>query len=76
MPMDRVLAQVAREFELGTPISVEPLAGGSVHVVKLTTSRGSYVVKPVYQAVELELYSTVERTLNARGIRQARLFRT
>ncbi|MEQ4208429.1 phosphotransferase [Actinopolymorpha sp. B9G3] len=70
------LERVAREFELGTPVAAEPLRGGGAEVVKLTTPQGSFVVKPVYRVPDWELYAVVERALNARGVRQARLFRT
>lgn len=73
----RVAAErVAREFDLGPPLRVEPLAGGSAEVLRLTTGRGDFVVKPVRRAFELELYATVEQSLNASGVRQARLVRT
>jgi Ser/Thr protein kinase RdoA (MazF antagonist) len=70
------LARLAVEYDLGELTAAEPLAGGGDQVVKLITTRGSFVVKPVYRALEWELYAVVEQTLNARGIRQARLFRT
>jgi aminoglycoside phosphotransferase (APT) family kinase protein len=69
-------AQVAREFDLGAPTTTEPPRGGGAEVVKLSTSRGSFVVKPVYRVADWELYAVVERALNAQGVRQARLFRT
>jgi hypothetical protein len=71
-----VAAQVAREFDLGTPTTAEPLRGGGAEVVKLTTPRGRFVVKPVYRVADWELYAVVERALNGQGVRQARLFRT
>ena len=75
--MDRsAVAQVAAEFDLGTPTAVVRLVGGGPGVYRVSTRRGEFVVKPVRRAFEVELYATVERTLNARGIRQARLVRT
>lgn len=74
--VDAELAELAVEFDLGTPTEVVPLVGGGPAVVRLTTTRGSFVVKPFYRASDIELYARVEEDLNARGIRQARLFRT
>jgi Ser/Thr protein kinase RdoA (MazF antagonist) len=68
--------RVAQEFDLGTPVTAEPLHGGGPQVVRLTTPRGRFVVKPVYRVSDWELYAVVEQVLNTRGIRQARLFRT
>jgi Ser/Thr protein kinase RdoA (MazF antagonist) len=68
--------RVAREFDLGTPVATEPLRGGGEQVVKLTTPRGRFVVKPAYRVADWELYAVVEQVLNRRGVRQARLLRT
>lgn len=68
--------RLAGEFDLGTPLSFEPVTGGSAAVTKLTTSRGVFLLKPVYRRADVELYATVEGHLNAVGVRQARLFRT
>ncbi|GAA4978457.1 phosphotransferase [Actinopolymorpha pittospori] len=77
MPVtDDVGRRLAGEFDLGTPLSVEPVTGGSEVVTKLTTSRGVFLLKPVYRRADVELYATVEEHLNAVGVRQARLFRT
>lgn len=72
----RLVDAVAREFGLGTPTGVEPLRGGSAPVVRLTTDRGCFVAKRFDRAWELELYAVVERALNARGVRQAKLLWT
>lgn len=74
--MDPLLAEVAEEFDLGTPIRVDATPYGWDQVVRLTTERGQYVVKPARQAWQIALYHRVECTLNARGVRQARLFLT
>ena len=71
-----VIPQVVDEFDLGDPISADSLAGGGPEVVKLVTTTGSYVVKPVYRNFEMDLYADVEVALNSHGVRQARLFRT
>ena len=77
MPVtDDVGRRLAGEFDLGTPLSVEPVTGGSAVVAKLTTSRGVFLLKPVYRRADVELYATVEEHLNAVGVRQARLVRT
>lgn len=67
--------RLSAEFGLGAVLGLDPLAGGGADVARLRTITGDYVVKPVYREWEPELYSTVEQALNARGIRQARLFR-
>lgn len=68
-----VLSAVANEFQLGTVRDVRRLDGGSADVIALTTTSGKYVVKPVRQRHELELYAHVEQTLNQRDVRQPRL---
>jgi hypothetical protein len=68
--------RIAREFGLGRPLEVRPLADGHPSVVKLTTELGQFVVKPAYGAAQAQLYEHVALTLNRAGIRQARLSRT
>ena len=68
--------EVATAFGLGSPIASTPLSGGGPDVVRLTTERGSFVVKPVRRAYEWELYARVADTLDRRGVRQARVVRT
>lgn len=70
------LREVAGEFELGAVDGIVALGGGSHPAYRLTTSNGAFLVKlpqAVWDPREIELYATVERTLNARGVRQARL---
>lgn len=68
--MDVWLSRLVDEFDLGTLGAVTPLSGGSAEVVRLDTTRGSFVVKPVWPTFDGDFYATVARTLNARGIRQ------
>lgn len=67
-----MLRRLAGEFDLGEPRTVVPLTGGGAEVVRVETARGRFVVKPVWPTYDGELYARVARTLNARGIRQAR----
>jgi Ser/Thr protein kinase RdoA (MazF antagonist) len=62
---------IAREFGLGRPLEVRPLADGHPSVVKLTTELGQFVVKPGYSPAQAELYERVALILNQAGIRQA-----
>lgn len=71
------LQEVASEFELGAVDGMVALGGGSHPAYRLATSTGAFLVKPpeaVWDPREIELYADVERTLNASGVRQARLF--
>jgi Ser/Thr protein kinase RdoA (MazF antagonist) len=45
-------------------------------VVRLATSRGTFIVKPAYPADDLELHERVAAVLDAAGLRQARLLRS
>ena len=67
---------MAAQFGLGEPVDVVPLAGGHPDVVKLTTARGAFVLKPAGRTVEAELYARVAQVLNEAGICQARPLRT
>ena len=70
-------AGVAAEFDLGQPLDATPLAGGHANVTRLTTARGTFVVKPAYRTAEAEdLCEQAALTLSAAGIRQARRLRT
>jgi len=71
--VDPVLQQVAQEFDLGAPLEQETLSGGSAAAFRLCTTRGDVVVKDGGDERELLLYKYVEETLNAQGVRQARL---
>lgn len=70
------VARVAEEFGLGAVLDAAPLPGGHRDVTRLTTGRGTFVVKPGYQTADLELYERVASALNQAGIRQARPLRT
>ena len=70
-------AGVAAEFGLGQPLGVAPLAGGQADVTRLTTARGTFVVKPAYGTAQAEdLDEQAALALSAAGIRQARRLRT
>ena len=69
-------ARIAEEFGLGPPLDVTPLAGGHPDVTRLTTARGTFVVKPAYDTAKAELYELAARALSAAGIRQAQPLRT
>ncbi len=70
-----VAGVVAEEFGLGGYIRHDPIDGNRRDIVSLTTDRGKYVLKPAGNPAALQLYSDVERRLNATGVRQAQLFR-
>jgi homoserine kinase type II len=70
------LPEIARDFNLGAVHSATPLTGGGADVIKVVTDRGAVVVKPSYRRWEAELYDSVQQRLNARGVRQARLYRS
>jgi Ser/Thr protein kinase RdoA (MazF antagonist) len=72
----RDLRRVAAQFGLGEPVEVVPLPGGHPDVVKLTTARGAFVVKPAGRAVEVELSALAAQVLNDAGICQAQPLRT
>jgi hypothetical protein len=61
---------IATEFALGRVLAVTPLAGGP-DVVKLSTTGGTWVVKPCLNRTTAELYPRVASALNAAGLRQA-----
>jgi Ser/Thr protein kinase RdoA (MazF antagonist) len=69
-------ARIAEEFGLGPVLGVAPLAGGHPDVTRLTTPRGTFVVKPAYGMATAELYEQAARALSAAGIRQAQPLRT
>jgi Ser/Thr protein kinase RdoA (MazF antagonist) len=70
-------ARIAAEFGLGRPLGVAPLAGGHADVTRLTTARGTFVIKPAYGPAEAEdLSEQAALVLSAAGIRQARRLRT
>ena len=55
---------------VGKLISVEPLATGSASARKVTTSCGSYLLKPAYRAQDIDLQAQLAPALTARSIRQ------
>jgi Ser/Thr protein kinase RdoA (MazF antagonist) len=69
-------ARIAAEFGLGRPLSVSVLADGHPDVTRLTTARGSFVIKPAYATDDADLYDQAAGILAAAGIRQARPLRT
>lgn len=64
-------AVIAAEFGLGELLAAEPLAGGHAEVVKLTTARGEFVVKPAVRTRDALLHEQAALALNAAGIGQA-----
>jgi Ser/Thr protein kinase RdoA (MazF antagonist) len=67
---------IADEFGLGRVIAVAPLPGGHSGVVRLTTQRGDFVVKPSYDPLDVELCERAGHALRRGGIRQAMPLRT
>ena len=58
------------EYDVGELTSVAPVPAGSRSACKLTTTRGSYLLKPAYRAADVELQARIAPVLTARGIRQ------
>ena len=73
--MDAFARAVAAQFGLAEVVSVHRPAQGGADVRVLTTKAGSFVLKRFQHAWQAELFDTVQRHLNARGVRQARLLR-
>ena len=71
---DAESADIGEEFGLGRVLAAEPLADGHPDVMKLTTERGAFVVKPAYGYAELS--EQAAHVLNRAGIRQAVPVRT
>lgn len=69
-------ARIAAEFGLGQVRAAEPLDGGHPEVTRLTTDRGTFVIKPAIGAAGTDLYEHAARVLTAAGVRQARPLRT
>ncbi len=74
--IDTVYELVADEFGLGRLLAAAPLADGHPDVVKLTTARGSFVVKPAYSITQAELAEQAAVILSQAGVRQARFLRS
>ena len=49
-------ARIAAEFALGEQLAATPLAGGHPDVTRLTTERGTFVVKPAVGIGAVDLY--------------------
>jgi Ser/Thr protein kinase RdoA (MazF antagonist) len=67
---------IAAEFGLGSVTDVSPLAGARSTAVRLTTSDGVFVVKPVPDGGDPELTVDAVLALKKAGIRQAEPLRT
>jgi Ser/Thr protein kinase RdoA (MazF antagonist) len=74
--IDTDYERVADEFGLGQLLAAWPLAAGHPGVAKLTTTRGSFVVKPAYSVMQAELAERAAVLLSQEGVSQARLLRT
>ena len=68
--------RIAAEFGLGGVTDVSPLAGARSTAMRLTTSDGVFVVKPVPDADARELACEAAIVLNKAGIRQAQPLRS
>jgi Ser/Thr protein kinase RdoA (MazF antagonist) len=58
------------EYDVGELTSLAPLPAGSKSACRVTTTRGSYLLKPVYRAADVELQALTAPLLTAHGIRQ------
>ncbi len=74
--VDPILQRVMQEFALGSPLKQESLGGGSGATFRVRSTRGDFVVKDGGDERVLRLYKRVAETLNAQGVRQARLYET
>jgi Ser/Thr protein kinase RdoA (MazF antagonist) len=70
------VVRLLRDYDVGAPIDVRPLPGGSAEVLRVRTDRGAFVLKPAHNPAEIELQARVATYLNRRGIRQARVVPT
>ena len=64
------------EYDLGTVLSLDPLPAGSPAVRKVTSSSGSYLLKPAHRGADVDLQARVAPLLASRGIRQPRIVPT
>ena len=64
------------DYDLGEVLGLEPLPSGSPAARKVRTTRGSFVLKPVYRAADIELQSIAGPLLTSRGIRQPAIIAT
>ena len=67
--------QIVAEFGLGRLTDVSPLAGARSAAVRLTTSHGDFVAKPVGGADDPDLTEEVALALNKAGLRAAQPLR-
>jgi Ser/Thr protein kinase RdoA (MazF antagonist) len=58
------------EYDVGELIRAAPLPAGSQSACQVTTTRGSYLLKPAYRAEDVHLQALIAPLLTARGIRQ------
>jgi Ser/Thr protein kinase RdoA (MazF antagonist) len=72
--VDPILQRVMQEFGLGSPFEQESLSGGSAAAFHVRSARGDFVIKDGGDERVLGLYKQVAETLNAQGVRQARLY--
>jgi Ser/Thr protein kinase RdoA (MazF antagonist) len=72
--VDPVLQRVMQEFGLGSPLVQESLSGGSAGAFRVRSARGDFAIKDGGDERVLRLYQQVAQTLNAQGVRQARLY--
>lgn len=64
------------EYDVGELIRVTPLPAGSQSACRVTTRRGSYLLKPAYRAADVELQALTAPLLTARGVRQPQVVPT
>ena len=73
MPSTAAAADARRElaeYDVGDLLSVAPLPAGSASACQVTTTRGSFLLKPGHRAADVELQARIAPLLTARGIRQ------
>lgn len=73
---DAVIRGLLAEYDIGQLLTVQPLPSGNPAACKITTSRGVFLLKPVYRQGDLELQAQVAPLLTARGIRQPEVLPT
>jgi Ser/Thr protein kinase RdoA (MazF antagonist) len=79
MPWTAASADASRElaeYDVGDLLSAAPLPAGSQSARQVTTTRGSYLLKPAYRAADVELQAHIAPLLTARRIRQPRVVPT
>ena len=64
---------VSSEFDLGRPVRWFEIGVRGCGIFDVTTTTARVVIKPVKSLDWALLYSEVEKHLNSRGVRQARL---